>query len=182
MRSYSFDLNITPKSNESSINEQIILIEFKWSNSIMIFLIFYFFVFSLYFNFFSVLVNIVILINFLHILIKIYQIKLTNLQSDNLGQEISNNSLINHKDFLYNFNLIIICFILGCLELLHSLATNYHSLLNSQSGSDKQNVKNYELIFSYMKFLFIIIKNLYLAFTYYYFKKFRLRIELINNF
>ncbi len=175
MRSYSFDMNITPKSNESPIKELVIFEEFKWSNCIMIFLIFYFFVFSLHFNFFSVLVNILILINSTHIIYKIYKIykiKIINYQSDELGQYFSNISINNHKDFSNNFYLIIICFILGCIELILSLAINYNSIIYNQSEStNKLITKNCELFFSYMKFLFMLIKNLNLAFIYCYFKK-----------
>jgi hypothetical protein len=177
MRSYSFDLNITPQTKESPIKELVILEEFKWSSYIMIFLIFNFFLFSLYFNFYSILVNIVISLNFLHIIYKLYQIKLISQQSDDSGQELPNNSLNNHRDFSYNFLLIILCFILGCLEVLIILAINSNIFINNQSGrSNKPSIKNFELTFSYMKLLFIITKNLYLAFIYYYFKDIRIRI------
>jgi magnesium-transporting ATPase (P-type) len=150
----------------------------------MVLLISNFFIFSLYFNIFSLFVNLAVFITFIHILYKIYKPgdNKDNNQSEGVGVGLAeNNSDPGNSqdnfipDFSKNFLAIIIFLILSCIEILIVLLNHSNSFI-SHSNADKikaQGGKNFEVVFSYMILCFLVIKTLYLLLIFYNFREIR---------
>ncbi len=159
MRSYSFDLNITPNINRTPSIKQIIQIEdLKWSSIIILFIISNSFIFGLNFNYFSIFLNVYSLITFM--LTLYYLFNSTKL----------NDPVIDSKTFSKNYlrNILFIClgFILGLIELLMILIF-YRDSFNSEN--------HFEIYFSYMKLAYSLIRTVFTIMMYLFFK------EIITN-
>ena len=147
MRSYSFDSNFDQNAHKSNINSLFIKEELKWISLIILIVTVSALIFKLFFNFFSVAINLFIIgvsINLLYV---------------NFFQNVEN------KKIQINYLTIVIANVLNFLELI-MIGLFYLNKFDTTKA-----INDFQIYFAYMSLFYTIFRTGFLLMTYFTFRK-----------
>lgn len=150
MRSYSFDSNFDQNVHKSNMSALFIKEELKWISLIFLIVALSALLFRLFFNIFSVLINLFMIVVFI------------NLLYTNFYQKNDN---VENKKIKINYLTIVISNILNFLELIMIF------LFYKNSFDKTTQVNDFQAYFSYMSLFYTIFRTGFLLKIYFTYRK-----------